>query len=83
MERITMTFNVEKVTGKDISDLCKLLSMGGIDYKTEKANHVGDMGFDFSQLAILVPPLVAAGPTLIKIFELWVKSRRVEFTLKN
>lgn len=27
MERITMTFNVEKVTGKDISDLCKLLSI--------------------------------------------------------
>lgn len=83
MERMIMTFNIEKVTEKDISDLCKLLSMGGIDYETEKANHVGDMGFDFSQLAILVPPLVAAGPTLGKIFELWLKSRKVEFTLKN
>ena len=83
MEKLVMEFAINKISVTDVSELCDLFSKGDIAFEMEKTNHVGDMGLDSSSLTVIISSVVTTMPVLLAIYKVWVKNRKVEFTLKN
>lgn len=83
MEKLVMEFDINEMSVTDVSELCDLLSKGDIAFEMEKIDHAGDMGVDSSSLTVIISSVVATMPVLLAAYKVWVKNRKVEFTLKN
>lgn len=83
MEKLVMEFDINEMSVTDVSELCDLLSKGDIAFEMEKVDHAGDMGVDSSSLTVIISSVVATMPVLLAAYKVWVKNRKVEFTLKN
>lgn len=81
--KLFFVFNTDSCEMRDIAVLRDLLSNNGFAVEEQKESSPGEMGTDFSFLAVILPILPNVIEEIASIIKMWISNRRIKFKLED